>query len=91
MTSTDATASGVPYPILAVSGETPVTLDQFVGEVGFTVNKSGAESAVLGVGVRNEDAVRFHEKVGGDGMDVRVWRIGHDAEGMFTAETVSTF
>ena len=91
MDSADATASGLPYPVLAVAGAAPVTLEQFVGQTTFTVDKSGAESSVRGVGARDGDAVRFQEKADGDGKDTRVWQIREGAEGSFTAATVSTY
>ena len=91
MNSADATASGLPYSIVAVSGEAPNSLDQFVGTLSFTVDKGNAHSAVSGVGIRNSDGIRFQEKDTVDGKDVRVWQIRHVSDGAWTAETVSAF
>jgi hypothetical protein len=89
--SADATASGLPYPVVAVSGEAPRSLDQFVGTSSFTVDKGSGESSVSGVGVRNDDGVRFQEKAGLDGKDVRVWQIRQVAEQRLTAESIAAF
>lgn len=91
MPSVDATASGLPYAVLTVGGETPGALDQFVGPISFTVDKSGAHSSVAGIGTQTGDQVRFHEKNLSDGKDVRVWQIRQTGPGAFTAETVPTF
>jgi hypothetical protein len=91
VSSADAIASGLPYHVLSVSGAPPASLDQFVGELGFVVDKGSVESAIEGVGARNADGVRFQEKDGYDGKDVRVWQIRQGASGQLTAESVSAF
>jgi hypothetical protein len=91
MNTADATASGVPYPVLQVGGQPPSTLDQFVGETAFTVVKAGTESEVCGVGTRTEDVVLFHEKLAGLGKDVRVWRLQAHQDATFSAETQAAF
>jgi hypothetical protein len=88
MTVADATASGVPYPVIAVGGQEPRTLDQFAGDVEVVIVKSGLESTVRGVGALTDGAVRFHEKAEGSGKDVRVWLIAHGPDGSFVAATV---
>lgn len=91
VSSVDAIASGLPYHVLSVAGAPPATLDQFVGELGFIVDKGSVESAICGVGTRNADGVRFQEKDGPDGKDVRVWQIRQVAAGRVTAESLSAF
>jgi hypothetical protein len=91
MSSVDATASGVPYPVIAVGDVAPVSLDEFIGDVVFVVVKSGAQSRVHGVGYLHEGAVRFQEKAGDGGKDVRTWHIRQDGDGTFTAESATTF
>ena len=91
MNTVDATASGLPYPVMTVAGEPPSGLDQFVGEVEFRILKSGAESAVHGVGARSDDSVRFSEKTEGSGKDVRVWQIRAGNGGGFVATSMATF
>jgi hypothetical protein len=89
--SADATASGLPYPVVAVSGEAPLSLDQFVGTLSFTVEKGSAQSEVSGVGSRNAAGVRFQEKDATDGKDVRVWQIRQSSQGSLTAESIAAF
>jgi hypothetical protein len=92
MSIADATASGLPYPIQAVSGQDPTSLDQFVGENVFTILKNGAPSVVFGAGAMSGDCVRFHEQdLSGAGKDIRVWEIRPAADGSFTASSVSAF
>ncbi len=89
MSSVDATASGLPYLVVAVGDQRPSALEQFVGETSFVVSKSGTDSSVSGAGTLDEDGVRFFEKSLSDGKDVRVWQIRHAADGSYTAETLS--
>ncbi len=90
--SASPVSSGRPYRIQAVSDAEPSSLEQFVGDAAFTVEDSGAESLICGVGVRHDDGVRFHEKdVANDGKDVRVWQIEPGAVEGFTATAVSAF
>ncbi len=91
MTSVDATASGLPYPVLTVGGQPPVSLEQFVGDASFTVSKSGTESSVAGCGTLRDGEVRFQEKGLGDGKDVRVWQIRQTRDSAYTAESISRF
>jgi hypothetical protein len=91
MSSVDATASGLPYPIVAVGDEAPVVLDQFIGDTMFVVVKSGAASQVHGVGYLYEDGVRFQEKASDGGKDVRTWQIRRDDLGAFSAESATTY
>jgi len=85
MSVADATASGVPYPVLSVSGAAPTQLDQFVGETEFVLSKAGVESTVCGVGAESPGGVRFHEKSAEYGKDVRVWNVAAGPDGAFTA------
>lgn len=91
MSSVDAAASGMPYPVVAVDGEATVSLDQFVGETTFVVTKSGAESRVHGVGAADGNMIKFKEKAANGGKDVRDWLIHHNRDGAFTAECAASF
>lgn len=87
MTVADATASGLPYPVTTVNGESPRALEQFVGDGQFEVSKSGHQSVVRGVGSIVGPAVRFHEKSDESGKDVRVWLVAEGPDGTFVAAT----
>ena len=88
----DATASGKPYPVTDVGGSPPRSLEQFVGECEFGIDRDGRSSRVKGVGAPGDDVVRFHEKdLDHSGKDVRVWAVRPAGEGRFTAETISLF
>ena len=91
MTTADATASGMPYSVIAVAGAQPHSVDQFIGENAFTISKGDMTSQVCGTGTPDQHGVRFHEKTSGaDAKDVRVWEI-RPTNGGFTAATVSSF
>lgn len=78
--------SGVPYVVTEVEGHAPTTLEEFVGERTFVVERNGSTYEVAGAGSLVEGGVRFHEKVaGGHGKDVRVWRVTRSSEG-YSAE-----
>lgn len=88
----DPVASGRPYDVLFVEERTPTSLDDFVGEVSFTVDSSGSEKIICGVGSAAGDGVHFQEKdVAHDGKDVRVWRVSKNPAGGFSAEASGTF
>lgn len=90
----DALPSGKPYPVSDVRGEPPTSLDQFVGDSEFGVEREGGVSRVRGTGTAVGEAgetVRFHEKdQGSSGKDVRVWTVRRQSDG-FTAELASLF
>lgn len=80
--------SGVPYRVVELDGREPVDLVSFAGVVGFVVDSVTGRLEVLGEGSVYEDVVRFHEKAGTGGKDVRVWHIHRGRDGGFTAEVV---
>ena len=87
----DALPSGKPYPVADVRGESPSSLEQFVGDSEFGVEREGGVSRVRGTGATVGDVVRFHEKdQGSSGKDVRVWTLRQQADGI-TAELASLF
>ena len=68
--------SGVPYLIIEVAGQRPTMLGAFIGSaVSFTARRGDLVCVVVGDGVAWGDDVRFNEKAGGAGKDVRVWDI----------------
>ena len=92
-TTPDAVASGMPYRVVDIAGRAPHSLDQFVGDTHFVVDKAGALSTVNGQGAVRGECVRFHEKggVAGAGRDTRVWTITQTDVGEFVAATVSEY
>ena len=92
-TAPDAVASGMPYRVLDIAGRPPQSLDQFVGDTHFVVDKVGARSTVRGQGAVRGESVRFHEKGGdaGTGRDTRVWTITQTGVGEFVAASVSEY
>jgi hypothetical protein len=85
----DPIPSGLPHPVVLVARRPPVELGDFVGDdVVLTLARGGEEHVVTGQGARTGDDVRFYEKDGSSGKDVRVWRIAGADGGGFTAETV---
>ena len=88
----DSTASGRPYAVTDVGGNAPQSLEQFVGECEFGIDRDASASRVKGVGVAGDDVVRFHEKdLDHSGKDVRVWAVRQVGDGQFTAEALSLF
>jgi hypothetical protein len=86
----DPVPSGRPYVVIAVAGEQPAALEQFLGETAFTIDKHGTESEVCGLGSRNESGVRFHEKdIVNDGKDVRVWQVTREDSEFIATATAS--
>jgi hypothetical protein len=85
-TAADPIASGLPYDVVAVGGEPPARLDQFVGDSSFVIARNGRRSRVCGVGRPNEPGVHFQEKdVDHDGKDVRTWQISQGDTGFCAA------
>lgn len=88
----DPVSSGRPHKVLSVGGAEPSALDQFVGEVGFTIGKDGGEFHIRGLGHVDESGVRFHEKdLEHSGKDVRTWQVSQEAAGEFIAVPTSSF
>lgn len=86
----DPVSSGRPYKIISVDGAEPSALEQFLGEVNFTIARGGEESEIRGLGSADADGVRFHEKdVAHTGKDVRTWQVSQAAAGEFVAVPTS--
>jgi len=78
-------ASGVGYTINETNGERPGSLDQFVGTAVFVIDVRGELRTIEGSGSFDGKSVRFYEKHGGTGKDIRVWRITAGSDCSFTA------
>ena len=88
----DSLGSGRPYAVVDVAGEVPVSLDQFLREADFGIERDGMVCRIRGVGADRGGKVRFHEKdVEHSGKDVRVWSVRREADGQFLAEALSLF
>lgn len=88
----DPVPSGMPYDIVAVDGDRPSALEQFVGETMFTIAKGECESEIRGLGTTDDAGVHFQEKaVTLGGKDVRTWHISQAAGGEFTASATAAF
>jgi hypothetical protein len=88
----DPVSSGRPYRVIAVDGQSPGALEQFVGDTAFTIGTEGMESTVCGLGTMHESGVRFYEKdVDHDGKDVRVWEISAGPDEGFSATPTAAF
>ena len=85
----DPISSGQQHPVVLVARRPPADLADFVGHgVVVTLARAGVEHVVTGDGCFTGEAVRFHEKDGSSGKDVRVWQIVGADGGGFTAESV---
>ena len=94
MTASDSAqvVSGVPYLVSEVAGRLPHSLEDFVGTVQFAATRHGQICHIGGVGAESDGGVRFNEKAGATGKDVRIWQITHvGAEGVFQAQAASNF
>jgi hypothetical protein len=90
MTDQDAAQviSGVPYLVTEVGARAPTGLADFAGPV--TLHDQRCH--ISGVGSATDVGVRFNEKVGTTGKDVRIWQITiHELDGRFHAHTVSHY
>ena len=84
-------SSGTRYAVTAVGAGRPSSLEDFVGDVDFTIDREPAPYVIQGSGRRiSGDQVRFHEKDKEHGKDVRVWHITSRADG-FDAEHAAFF
>lgn len=89
-TTSSSVISGVAHPVESVAGHLPTLLAQFLNETEFTVDMAGEPHLVRGCGSRLGGKVRFFEKDGVLGRDVRVWHVTATG-GEFTAEHVAAF
>ena len=87
----ESIASGCSYTVTEVSGRPPVELGDFVGDVAFIAVKDAQQCRIEGTGRPAESAVRFHEKDGPSGKDLRVWEITVTATNEFRALSLSIF
>lgn len=84
-------ASGCSYVVTEVGSRPPISLDDFVGHTEFTAVRDNQHCGVAGVGGSHGGVVRFHEKEGGTGKDLRVWQIAVTEGAAFEATTVSNY
>jgi len=79
------------YPVTAVAGHEPAALDDLVGATTLTVRGPSGDHEVLGAGVRDGDAVQFHDRLLASAADdVQVWEIVADGDVRLTARPPST-
>jgi hypothetical protein len=83
-------ASGKPYAVTTPPAADSPSLDQFLGDVEFTIDGTGGPLLLKGHGIALEDVVRFHEKSEIGGKDVRVWHVSR-RDGGFVAEHIAAF
>jgi hypothetical protein len=83
-------SSGTRYPVTLAGARPPSSLDDFVGDVDFTIDRENEPYVVQGSGRISGDQVRFHEKDKQFGKDVRVWHVAPSADG-FDAEHAAFF
>lgn len=84
-TTPQPVVSGLPYTVLDVDGREPSTLADFAGEAIFTLAGKTGRHVIVGEGQSLDQEVRFHEKAGVGGKDVRVWIVRAVEGGGFTA------
>jgi len=84
-------ASGTPYKVTDVQGRPPADLDDFVGHIEFIAVRDSQRCGIAGFGTRNGAVVRFHEKQGGTGRDMRVWQVCSTRDKVFEASAMSNF
>ena len=86
----DPVASGWPLKIISIAGGAPSALEQFCGDVSFTIDRDGEVSEICGLGVPGATGVRFQEKdVAHTGKDVRTWEVSKSGAGEFVAVPIS--
>ena len=88
--TTTPVVSGVPYLVTEVAGREPTVMEDFIGSaVAFTARRDAASCVVVGDGIAHGHSVRFNQKAGGAGRDVRVWEICFNAsDRTFRAQTI---
>jgi hypothetical protein len=75
------------YIVTGVGGRDPVTLDDFVGATTVTVADDARSHRLLGAGLRDDDAVQFHDReLESATEDIKVWTIVQEGDGRMTAE-----
>lgn len=84
-------ASGCAYTVTEVAGRSPVTLDDFLGDTEFTAVRQDQHCGVSGCGSKDGTVVRFHEKRGDGGRDLRIWEVSSAEENTFQATTISNY
>jgi hypothetical protein len=82
-------ASGKPYRVAVLPTGGDPSLELFLGDAEFCID-GGEPLLIRGHGVPLCDRVRFHEKDGLGGKDVRVWHVSQ-ADGGFVAESIAAF
>ena len=84
-------ASGRPYLVVEVSGAHPADIADFVGDISFVAVIDTQTYRIEGTGARNAAGVRFFEKDGATGKDLRTWQVISTIAGDFEAEALSIF
>jgi hypothetical protein len=62
-------ANGPWYRVTEVAGRPPVSLDDLIGATTVTVEKHGHDDFLIGAGVKDGQAVLFHDKETGSARD----------------------
>lgn len=81
----DPVISGVPYVVVEVEGRAPDTVGAVASAEVFVLEGRTGRHVVRGEGSGDDDGVRFHEKGGPGGKDVRVWSIRQGLDGAIVA------
>ena len=81
----DLVISGVPYVVVEVDGHAPDTVAGLATAGEFVIEGGTGRHVVRGEGSGTDDGVRFHEKGGPGGKDIRVWNIRPGSEGAIVA------
>lgn len=83
--------SGCAYTVTEVAGRPPVSLDDFVGDTDFTAVRQDQQCGVSGCGSKDDAVVRFHEKRGGGGRDLRIWQVTLAEENTYHATAIANY
>ena len=79
------------YPVTAVAGREPATVDDFIGATTVTVRDATGHHDLKGAGTRNGPAVQFREKqLSSAAEDMPVWEIIPQGEGGMGARPASS-
>jgi len=81
----DPVISGIPYVVVEVDGTPPDTVGGLAAAEELVIEGRTGRHVVRGEGSGTDDGVRFHEKAGPGGKDVRVWNIRRGSDGVIVA------
>jgi hypothetical protein len=83
----ESIVSGPPYRVIQVAGHTPLSIDEFIGDTSFVIERGDETHTIAGVGAGTVDGVRFYQKdIDHHGKDIRVWHIAEITSARFFAE-----